>query len=134
VDRILTTDGVASGVRLVKHGAVVSAGVVISTVGLHITVDKLLRQPDPSNPNPNPNPNSNSEDGCEDPMSEEARDALMDKLGGLEHTLGHFYCFVGFNQAGHELGLCGARPEPDFSLEDVIELHAFAPLEALPCV
>jgi hypothetical protein len=39
----MTKDGTITGVRLKKHNAVVSAGVVVSTVGLHTTVEKLLR-------------------------------------------------------------------------------------------
>jgi hypothetical protein len=31
-------------------------------------------------------------------------------------------------------GWCGARFRTEFTREDAIELHAFAPLEALPCV
>jgi hypothetical protein len=47
--------------------------------------------------------------------------------------LHHGFCCVRVSSIGLRL-LYAARFQMEFTLEDAIELHTFAPLEALPCV
>jgi hypothetical protein len=46
-----------------------------------------------------------TEQTIEDPLSEEARDELTEKLGELERSQGHLFCFVGFDESGEDLKL-----------------------------
>ena len=99
VDRVLVDDdGKAAGVQLLSkrtHGVRVMAPVVISTIGIHLTVDKLLRPP-------------TYNDDFRDPLQspgDTVREDLSAKLGTLERTLGHIYVFVGIDGDGDRLGL-----------------------------
>ena len=92
VDRVLVgADRAVTGVRLVKEGATISAPVVLSTVGLHTTVERLLRPPGPRD--------------TRDPLLAAGRQQLIAQLGQLERTSGHIFVFVGIRGEAAELGI-----------------------------
>jgi len=76
----------------------------------------------PTHPNPNPNPNPKATDGARQPANTPHVLRRRRQTSQMQCVPGrvHLRTVLVFDQG--------------FALEDAIEFHAFAPLEALPCV
>eukprot|EP00040_Diaphanoeca_grandis_P005168 m.31644 g.31644 ORF g.31644 m.31644 type:complete len:601 (+) comp16496_c0_seq3:17-1819(+) len=89
---IMTENGKVVGVRLAKKNQVIATNIVVTTAGLHNTIDKLLGPDD---------------------VTQERRD----KIEALQKTHGHMFAFIGFEGDSEEFKLPGSNywvfPQPN---------------------